>query len=171
MSDSILVAYATRYGSTQEVAETVAAALRERGLVVEVQPMRKVQGLGSYRAVVLGAPLYIFKLHSDARRFLARHRQALAARPLAMFALGPIHDDAKEIRDARALLDTELAKFPGLKPAVVEVFAGRYDPAKLRFPDSFLAKLPPSPLYGVTANDGRNWEAIRAWAGDLAAKL
>ena len=29
MSASILVAYATKYGSTQEVAEAVAAALRE----------------------------------------------------------------------------------------------------------------------------------------------
>ena len=45
MSASVLVAYATRYGSTQEVAEAVAATLRERGLEVDVQPMRKVSGL------------------------------------------------------------------------------------------------------------------------------
>jgi len=31
MSDSILVGYATRYGSTHEVAEAVAATLRESG--------------------------------------------------------------------------------------------------------------------------------------------
>ena len=32
---SILLAYATRYGSTQEVAETIAATLREAGLEVD----------------------------------------------------------------------------------------------------------------------------------------
>ena len=42
MSASILVAYATRYGSTQEVAEAVASPLHEAGLEVDNQPMRKV---------------------------------------------------------------------------------------------------------------------------------
>jgi menaquinone-dependent protoporphyrinogen IX oxidase len=45
MSASALVAYATRYGSTQEVAEAVAAMLRERGLTVDSGPMRQVRTL------------------------------------------------------------------------------------------------------------------------------
>jgi len=57
MSDSILVTYATRYGSTQEVAEAIAATLRESGLEVDIQPMRKVQTLERFRAIVMGAPL------------------------------------------------------------------------------------------------------------------
>lgn len=59
MSASILVTYATRYGSTQEVAEAVAETLREAGLEVDVQPARKVRTLEGRRAVVLGAPLYM----------------------------------------------------------------------------------------------------------------
>src|SRR5439155_16364683 len=54
MSASVLVGYATRYGSTQEVAEAVAATLRERGLEVDIQPMREVRTLERYRAIVLG---------------------------------------------------------------------------------------------------------------------
>jgi len=72
MPTSVLVAYATRYGSTQEVAEVVAGTLRERGLEVDIQPMRKVQTLAGFRAVVLGAPLYMFRWHKDALRFLSR---------------------------------------------------------------------------------------------------
>ena len=60
MSDKILVTYATRYGSTQEVAEKVAATLRESGLAVDVQPAKQVRTLDGYRAVVVGAPLYMF---------------------------------------------------------------------------------------------------------------
>ncbi|MBN1890788.1 MAG: hypothetical protein JW850_22525 [Thermoflexales bacterium] len=52
MSSLILVGYATRYGSTQEVAETVAATLRECGLEVDVQPLRKVGTLAKYSGVV-----------------------------------------------------------------------------------------------------------------------
>lgn len=93
MPAPILVAYATRYGSTQEVAEAVAAMLRERDLDARAQPMREVRGLDGYRAVVLGAPLYIGRLHKDMPRFLSRHRDALTARPVAIFALGPTDAD------------------------------------------------------------------------------
>ena len=58
MSRKILVAYATRYGSTQEVAEAVATIFREEGLEVESKPAQKVASLAEHRAMVLGAPLY-----------------------------------------------------------------------------------------------------------------
>ena len=108
MSASVLVAYVTSYGSTQEVAEAVAATLRERELVVDIQPMRKVRTLAEYDVVVLGAPLYMFRWHKSARHFLSRHREALTERPVAVFALGPFHDDEKEWQDARRQLDKEL---------------------------------------------------------------
>jgi menaquinone-dependent protoporphyrinogen oxidase len=171
MSDSILVAYATRYGSTQQVAEQVAATLRECGLEVDLEPVRQVRRLEGYRAVVLGAPLYIGHWLKDARRFLARHREALMERPVAIFTLGPTRADEQEWQGVRAQLDQELAKFPWLAPVAVELFGGKYDPAKLRFPDSLLASLPASPLHQMPASDLRDWTAIRAWASSLAAKL
>lgn len=171
MSDSILVAYATRYGSTQEVAEAVAATLRESGLEVEIQPMRKVRTLASYRTVVLGAPIYIGSLHKDAQHFLSQHREALSERPVAVFALGPTHDDEKERQGSRVQLDKELAKFPWFTPVALELFGGKYNPAKLRFPDNLIARLPASPLHNEPVSDVRDWTAIRAWASDLAAKL
>jgi len=162
MSASVLVAYATRYGSTQEVAEAVAATLRECGLAVDIRPMREVRTLAGYSAVVLGAPLYMFRWHKDARRFLSRHREALTERPVAVFALGPTHDpyDEKEWQDSRAQLDKELAKFPWLTPVALEMFGGKYDPTKLPFPINLLAGEEP-------ASDLRDWTAIRAWAADL----
>jgi menaquinone-dependent protoporphyrinogen oxidase len=61
MESSVLVAYATRSGSTKEVAEVVAATLREHGLEVDVQPMKSVRSLAGYRTVVLGAPFQMFR--------------------------------------------------------------------------------------------------------------
>jgi menaquinone-dependent protoporphyrinogen oxidase len=166
MSASVLVAYATRYGSTQEVAEAVAATLGERGIEVELQPMREVRTLDQYRAVVLGAPLYMFRWHKDALHFLERHRTALMARPVAIFALGPFHADEKEFQGSREQLDKELAKFPWLAPGVIQIFGGKFDPEELTFPHNLVPALKKMP-----ASDVRDWTAIRAWASNLAAQF
>jgi len=170
MDEKVLVAYASKYGSTQEVAEAIAAALGERGLSVDLQPMRKVRTFEGYGAVVLGAPLYFGLWHKDALNFLSRNEDALAQRPVAIFALGPNSNDEKEMQGSRAQLDKELAKFPWLRPVVIEVFGGKY-PAKLRFPESLIASLPASPLHGMPASDVRDWTAIHAWANSLVQKL
>ena len=166
MSSSILVAYATRYGSTQQVAETIASTLRESGLGVDIQPLRAVRSLEAYHAVVIGAPLFMFHWHKDALNFLSRHQKALQARPVAVFALGPVHDphDEKEWQDSRAQLDKELAQFPWFSPQALEIFGGKYDPATLRFPLKMFAGAEP-------ASDIRDWQAIRAWAQKLASRL
>lgn len=171
MSDKVLVVYATRYGSTQEVAERVAATLRENGLQVDVKPAKQVRALEGYRAVVLGAPLYIGRWLKDAHRFLARNQDGLAQRPVAVFALGPTRVEELKAPDIRAQLDQQLGKYPWLKPVAAELFGGKYDPATLRFPDNLLGAAPASPLHGLPASDARDWEAIHAWATNLAAKL
>ena len=166
MSASILVAFTTHYGSTQEVAEAVASTLRERGLAVDIQPMRDVRGLEQYRAIVLGAPLYMFHWHKDALHFLARHHEALLPRPVAIFALGPLHAEEKEFQGAREQLDKELAKFPWLRPEAIAIFGGKFDPQKLTFPHNLVPALKNMP-----ASDIRDWTAIRAWASNLAAQV
>jgi menaquinone-dependent protoporphyrinogen oxidase len=171
MSASILVTYATRYGSTQEVAEAVAVILRDGDLEVDVQPIRNVQTLDMYDMVVLGAPLYIGRWHKDAHRFLSQYRKALTQQHVAIFALGPLHNDDEQWRVVRSQLDKELAKYPWLSPVAVEIFGGKYEPAQLRFPDNLIANSSVSPLYNIPATDLRNWAVIRTWAGELAPKL
>jgi len=166
MEEKILVAYASTYGSTQEVAEAVAAALREAGRTVDLRPMREVTSLAEYGAVVLGAPLYMFHWHKDALRFAARYREALQKLPVAVFALGPFNDKADEWQEIRKQINSELAKFPWLTPAVVEVFGGKFDPDKLRFPYKLIPALRQMP-----ASDIRDWTAIGAWAKGLASIL
>lgn len=166
MPAGVLIGYATRSGSTQEVAEAIATTFRDSGHEVDLQPMRNVRTLAGYRLLVLGAPLYMFRWHKDARAFLAKHQQALKGLSVAVFALGPFHDEEKEWQGVRAQLDKELAKFPWLTPVAHEVFGGKFDPTKLRFPLNLVPAMKKMP-----ASDIRDWAAIRAWAMDLAAKL
>ncbi len=159
---SILLAYATRYGSTQEVAETITTALRQAGLKVDIQPMREVKTLDDYDAVVLGAAIYSTKWHPDAHQFLSQHQEALRQRLVVIFALGPLSNSDTAMRNSRRQLDKELAKYPWLKPVAVEMFAGKYDPSKPGL--GFFERLLP-------ARDRRDWDAIRAWANALPAQL
>jgi menaquinone-dependent protoporphyrinogen oxidase len=158
---SILIAYATCYGSTQEVAETIAATLRVAGFDVDIWPMQEIELLERYDAVVLGAAIYNTRWNAEAHHFLSRHREVLSQRPVAVFALGPLSTDSAAMLNSRRQLDKELEKYPWLKPVALKIFVGKLDPAKLGLFERI----------GSTASDHRDWAAIRAWANELSAQL
>jgi menaquinone-dependent protoporphyrinogen oxidase len=157
MSTRILVAYATKAGSTREVAEAVERTLREHGVETDLRPAADVDTLAPYGAVVLGTALYTGRPHRDARRFLHRLDAELAERPLAVFAMGPKTLADEEVAASRAQLDRALAAHSELRPEAVAIFGGVVNPARLRFP-----------FNRMPAGDARDWDAIRAWADEVA---
>jgi len=164
MSDSahnpFLVAHASKYGSTREVAEVVASVLAEHGHPADVRDAAEVRSIGSYHGVVLGGGLYVGRLHRDALRFLKRHRDGLTGLPLAVFAMGPSSLADDEVAKSRAQLESSLAKVPEVTPDAVAIFGGVVDPAKFPFP-----------LNRMPASDARDWSRILAWAGEVASVL
>ena len=166
MEHIVLVTFATRYGSTAQTAQAVAQALREEGLAVEIQPIRDVASLQRYCAVVVGAALYMGRLHKDARHFLTANRAILADIPVALFVPGPVHKDEKEWTGAQQQLEKELKNFTWLAPVSQQIVGGRFDPAAL----GFLFKLIPA-MRKMPASDVRDWKAIHTWASDLAEAL
>ncbi|WIY01035.1 flavodoxin domain-containing protein [Amycolatopsis mongoliensis] len=146
----ILVAYATKNGSTQQVAEAIAAALREHAGDTELHAARQVrESLAGRDLVVLGGALYSGRWHRDAHRFLKQHRPELTAGvPIAVFGMGPRSDDKDAWRHARAQLDRALAKRNWLTPVAVTVFGGVDPPGRRK----------------RHRRDMRDWDAIRNWA-------
>jgi len=161
----VLVAYATKTGSTREVAERVGERLRGKGAEVEVRPAAEVKSLDGYDAVVFGGALYMFRLVGEGRRFLARSRKKLADLPFAAFGMGPIEDTEEQFTDARRHLDKTLDKLQGVTPKDVVIFGGALDPAKLKFPFNNPA------MKSMPVSDLRDWKTIEAWADSLPAKL
>jgi menaquinone-dependent protoporphyrinogen oxidase len=156
----LLVAYGSKHGSTREVAEVIADKLRRGGREVELRSAADVDDLTPYDGVVLGGALYFGRWHQNAARFLARHRRTLSERPLAVFAMGPKTAEAEYLAESRAQLDKALQKTPAVEPRAIAVFGGVIDPAKHRFL-----------LNRMRASDARDWDAIEAWADDVATAL
>ena len=157
---NILVAYASRHGTTREVAEFVAHTLESRGLTVEIEEARRVSTVAHYDAVVVGGGLYMGKWHKDARRLLERHREQLAGIPLAVFGMGPDSLAESKVVESRRQLERSLAATPELEPAAVTIFGGALTPETWRFPFS---RLP--------AFDARDWDAIEEWTDEVAASI
>jgi menaquinone-dependent protoporphyrinogen oxidase len=157
---TVLVAYGTKHGSTQEVAKGIAATLGAEGCEVTLRAANQVEDIDAYDAVVVGGSLYTGRWHPDARRFVSRHQSELARRPLAVFAMGPRTMADDDAAASRKQLDHALADFPELEPVAREIFGGVVDPRKLHFP-----------LNHLPASDARDWSAIRAWATEVAGLI
>jgi menaquinone-dependent protoporphyrinogen oxidase len=171
MSEKILVTYATKYGSTQGVAEAIASQLRENGHAVDLIHTRDVRSLAGYGFVVLGSPLYMGSILGDASKFLVRCKVELSRLPAAFFVLGPLEKTPKDINDVQVQLDTVLNKMVWFKPQVIEIFTGAVDQSKLRFPDSLLKMAGKGENNPMRTRDCRDWDAIRAWADSLEKSL
>ncbi len=124
----ILVAYASKKGSTTEIAQAMGKEIRAAGHLVDVTEMKSVSSLEGYNAVVIGAPFYMGNI-TDMRKFTGRYRDALAKVPVAAFAVGlaPLGKDPAGIDNAMKKLQKTLEP---LAPVAMTIFAGRLDPAK-----------------------------------------
>jgi menaquinone-dependent protoporphyrinogen oxidase len=171
MSAPVLIAYATKYGSTQDVATTVAETLREQGIVVDVKAISDVRSIDTYRSVVIGSPIYMGRWLPDVERFLTKQQKALQERPVAIFTLGMINVDPASAGEAVEQFDQEVARYAWLHPILTGLFGGKYDPSRLSLAHRLMAKIPGTPLHGRPFHDARDQEAIRSWTTELTEKL
>lgn len=167
MTTKILVTFATKYGSTREVAETIARVLSEKYFSVDVMACKDVKAVGDYKAVVIGAPLYAGSVLSDGIKFINKFQAELEKVPSALFILGPLNNTQQEIRGVQVQLDANRKKFGSFKPAVETIFVGALNLKKLRFPDSLIKLYRPAKNNPMTDSDNRDWKAIQNWAASL----
>jgi len=161
----VLVAYASKRGSTAEIAEVVAAALRESGLAVDLRPAGEVKDLDGYGAVVLGSAVYVKRWRGDARHLLRRCGKQLAEVPFWIFSSGPVGDPGSD-DPAWAEPGKVVAKAEALGVRGHVVFGGRV-PLDPHGPiEKAMAENTPQQF-----RDRRDWDRIRAWAGEVAGQL
>jgi len=165
MGDTILVAYATRYGSTAEVAEVVSDELRKSGATVDLRRVDEVDDLTPYRAVILGSPIYMGKWLPEAQVFVERHQKRLRDMPVAYFAVGLTVMSGTP--DAIMRAEASMGQVRMLvNPIDIGIFRGRLESSRLSVTDRAIIK-----LIRAEAGDFRDLEAVRAWARTLHSKV
>jgi menaquinone-dependent protoporphyrinogen oxidase len=160
----LLVAYASKHGSTAGIAEAVAEELRASGVDADLVEAGDARGLDPYDGVVLGSAVYMKRWQRGARQFLHRLEQDLGARPLWIFSSGPVGDaevdptwcePAKTLRRAQQLNLRDHVIFGGQVPQDPSNFVER----------AMLKDTPPD------VQDRRDFDEIRAWARQIAAAV
>jgi menaquinone-dependent protoporphyrinogen oxidase len=158
----VLVAGASKYGSTTGVAEAIGEELRAQALDVEVCAPDDVRSLDGFDAVVIGSGVYAGHWLEPAKQLIERHGTELAARPVWLFSVGPLGEPPKpdeEPVDAQPLIDATSAREH-------RIFTGRLDRARLNVFEKAIVIALRAP-----EGDFRDWDAIRAWSRGIAAAL
>jgi menaquinone-dependent protoporphyrinogen oxidase len=98
----VLVVYDTKHGSSAEVAERIAKAIRDKGGEADSLDLRgkgaKSARLQDYDAVALGGPFYMGMWSRRAKAFASAREAELADKLLGLFAIG----NNAELGDAAA---------------------------------------------------------------------
>lgn len=158
----VLVSAASKHGSTAEIADWIAATLREGGIDAVVRPPQDVATLEGYDAVVLGSGVYVGKWLAPATHLSERLGPEFRARPAFLFSSGPAGDPPKPDGDP---VDVEtIRQTTGAEDHIV--FAGRIARARMGFAERAVIT-----ALRVPDGDFRPRADVEAWARHIAARL
>jgi len=159
---NVLVAYASKHGATEEIAEAIADEIRAAGHAADCVPAEGVKAVASYDAVLIGSAVYMGRWRRVARQLLSRQSNELAERPLWLFSSGPSGQP-----------DPTWAAPPGIERQAKRlgarghvVFGGRIPSDPTNFIERGIAQKAPEEY-----RDLRDWDTIRSWARNVAAEL
>ncbi len=182
----VLVVYGSRHGGTRGIAERIGDVLRTEGLEAVVAAADAASDVQTADAVVIGSGVYIGSWLNEPLDFMRRNQDALAARPTWLFSSGPLLGSTQSTPDADPVTDAlGPADGPGsggrkkvealsatIHPRDHRVFFGAFDPKDP--PKSMserVVRMMPAAKNMLPSGDFRNWEAIEAWAREIATTL
>jgi len=185
MSKKVLIVYGTRYGATEGTSDEIAKVLRSEGLDVRVVNARKekVKDISGYDLVIVGSGMQMARWTGAAENFLKKFQKELSSTKVAICvssgvqALIEHENKTEEIEKARKqYLEDKAAKY-NLHPISMVIFGGVWDFNKMFFLfRKTLASVKPQIEEAGFKEiepgfyDTRDWDIIRTWAKEIAAK-
>ena len=168
----VLIAYASRCGSTGEVAEHIGRVLCENGVAADVLLLENVDTIDPYDGVIVGSAIHSSKWLPEAYEFVEENRRPLSGMPVAYFltCLTLYKPTEENLGKARGYLDPLNRDIPQVKPMDIGLFGGVLDYTKLSWPVRLIMKQKMK-RRAVPEGDYRNWASIGEWAKGLSARL
>lgn len=180
---TVLIAYGTRFGCTEEVSQKIATILKEKGIDTTLVNLVKTKKKEwptphAFDGVLVGSSIKINRWTKESLTFLKEHKKVLAEKPLGIF-----------VCCASAVTDPDYAKKTylegvmekvGVKANVCDAFGGVLDLSEsshLGFMDKKMLKTAAKGMQketGITldenaCNDFRDWDQIQKFAEQFAA--
>jgi len=179
-----LIVYGTRYGATASTSEEIAKILKSEGLDVKVVNAKeeKIKDISAYDLVIVGSGMQFGRWTGEAEDFLKKFQKELVQKKVALFistmkTVTEREGKIEELEKTRKMeLEDKVTKY-NLQPISLGFFGGVLDYNKMNIitiktvgflkpqlaKDGF--KESPPGVYEL-----RDWEEIRGWAKELAAK-
>lgn len=171
MQDKILIAYASRTGTTAGVADRIGKTLTDLGVNVDVRRMQDIYDVSSYKSVIAGSAIQAGKWLPEAMEFIEKNQQSLVQKPFAAFlvCMTLAMPKAAEYRPTVATWFSPVRSL--VKPVSEGLFAGALNLSQISsFSERLKFRL--SIMFGVwKEGDHRDWEAISDWAKSLGPLL
>lgn len=166
---AVLVAYASAFGSTREIAERIAARMGRAMVDVECRQVDDIEAASGYKGVILGSAIHNQEWLPAAMSFVRRAAPQVGDTPVWAFSVGMADGLPKLLRHrAKALQEQRLAEALQSEMPLRdhELFSGVYQ----------ASQMPPLlrglfRLTGGKFGDLRDWEAVDAWADQIIAQL
>jgi menaquinone-dependent protoporphyrinogen oxidase len=176
----VLVAFASKAGSTKGIAEFIGEKLRERGVSAEVLEASAVRGPEDYDAFVVGSAIYMFHWMKEAKRFVLKNRAVLAGRPVWLFSSGPVgiqktDSKGRDVRDVSVSGPKEIDELmEAVNPHDHRVFFGALYGDRVGGAMGLTYRLmrrSKSVRESMPDGDYRDWKEIEIWANEVADAL
>jgi len=160
LENRILIAYATRTGSTVEIAAAIGKSLSEKGFSVDVEPVEDNPSPDGYQAVIMGSAIRMGSWLPEAVEYVEINQFVLERMPVALFTVHMLN--TREDEESRNNRFAYLSKIRPLLNDPEEVyFEGKMDFSRLSFLDRMIAK-----MVDAEEADHRDWERINNWIPD-----
>jgi menaquinone-dependent protoporphyrinogen oxidase len=169
MPNRILITYATRAGSTVEVAAAIGNVLARRGFSVDVKPVKEKPSVEGYQALVVGSAICMGSWLPEAVNFVKDNQAQLSRIPTTFFTVHMLNRGEDETsRQARQAYTAAVRQV--LRPVDEAFFSGKMDYSRLSFLDRTIAKAVEKQT-DSRPGDFRDWVIIRSWANELYLDL
>jgi menaquinone-dependent protoporphyrinogen oxidase len=159
MAPQILVATASRHGSTFDIADEIARVLSRRGFEVADKAADETDAIERFDAVVCGSAVYMGRWLPEAIAFVTRNAQELAQRPVWLFSSGPIGEPPEPQGDPQGIAQL----MERLHARGHRNFPGRLDRDRLSLAERVIVGMLRAPK-----GDFRDFPQVTAWATEIA---
>jgi menaquinone-dependent protoporphyrinogen oxidase len=167
MQTKVLVAYASKHGATEEIAERIGLILSQHSFLVDVLPVNEVTSLIPYQAIIAGSAVYFGQWRHHTSRFLRKNKHELAKKKTWLFSSGPTgNGNPVEIMKGWKYPPTLQSVISTIKPCDIALFHGHLNLDTLNVFERFIVN-----KLKVPAGDFRKWDAIEIWAKQIAEQL